>query len=277
MNGESAEPAMRVAQWLGTHALPLFFVALAAVLALTAAGWWALQRYARPHPQGRLPPALGLLLRLLIGFALVVAGAAGFAELADELLEEEAMGRADQALTDALRASVPRVALQGFALVTRLGDVAVLTVLCVLVAAVLVWRGRRWLALGWVVAVGGNGLLNLTLKQVFERVRPVHDDGLVLADGFSFPSGHSSGSLVAYGMLAYVLTRFLPPRWHLPVVLAAVALAFTVGSSRVFLRVHFASDVAAGFASGTAWLAVCVVSIRLTQWYGERRGGRRGG
>ena len=269
---ESAEPALRVAQWLGAHALPLFFVALVAVLLLAAVGWWALQRYTRPRSESRLPPLVFLLLRIGIGFALIVAGAAGFAELADELLEEEEMGRLDQALTDALRDSVPAAAVQVFAWLTRLGDVAVLTALAVVVAVVLVWRGRRWLALGWVIALAGNGLLNLTLKGVFERVRPVHDDGLVLADGFSFPSGHSSGSVVAYGMLAYVLTRFLPARWHLPVMLAAVALAFTVGSSRVFLRVHFASDVAAGFASGTAWLAVCLVSIRLTQWWREGRG-----
>jgi undecaprenyl-diphosphatase len=117
-----------------------------------------------------------------------------------------------------------------------------------------------------VLAVAGNGVLNTTLKQVFERVRPVHDDGLVMAHGFSFPSGHSSGAVVLYGMLAYVLCRFVPPRGHLPLVLAAVALAFSVGVSRVFLRVHFASDVLAGFASGTAWLVVCIASIELTRW-----------
>ncbi len=271
MNG-GAEPMMRAAQWLGAHALPLFFAALAGVLLAAAAGGWALQRYARPRADSRLPRPVFLLLRLGAGFALIVAGAAGFAELADELLEEEAMGRLDQAFTDALRESVPGAALQVFARLTRLGDPAVLAALGAVVAAALVWRGRRGLALGWVVALAGSGLLNAVLKRVFERVRPLHHDGLVLADGFSFPSGHSAGSVVAYGMLAYVLTRFLPARWHLPVVLAAVALAFTVGSSRVFLRVHFPSDVAAGFASGTAWLAVCVVSMRLTQWWREGRG-----
>jgi membrane-associated phospholipid phosphatase len=62
-------------------------------------------------------------------------------------------------------------------------------------------------------------------------------------------------------MLALVAIRTLPPRWHLPAVLGATALAYTVGSSRVFLQVHFVSDVAAGFASGGAWLMVCVISI----------------
>ncbi len=268
-----AEFSLRLAQWLGAHALAVFAAGLLGTLMLAAAGWWALQRFAHPRSDSTLPPALFLLLRLAIGFAIIVAAAAGFAEVAEELGDEEDLARADQALTDALHDSVPGAVLPVFALVTRLGDVALLTALGVAVALLLIARRRAGLALGWVVALGGNGLLNMALKQVFARVRPVHDDGLVLAEGFSFPSGHSSGAVVAYGMLAYVLTRFLPPRWHLPLLLAAVALAYAIGASRVFLRVHFASDVVAGFASGTAWLAVCIFSIQLTRWYrGRGRG-----
>jgi undecaprenyl-diphosphatase len=64
-------------------------------------------------------------------------------------------------------------------------------------------------------------------------------------------------------MLAYLALRLLPTRWHLPVLLAAVLLAFSVGISRIILRLHYASDVAAGFASGTAWLAFCVTVIEF--------------
>lgn len=119
--------------------------------------------------------------------------------------------------------------------------------------------------------MAGNGALNIALKQVFGRIRPTHLEGFGLAQGFSFPSGHSSGSVVAYGMLAYLALRLLPARWHLPALMAAVALAFTVAVSRVFLRVHFASDVAAGIASGATWLAVCITSIELAQWDRQRQ------
>lgn len=262
---------VQAAQWIGRYALPLFLLALAALLALAWTGWWALQRHLIPRARSLLPRWWSLALCLAFGFLAIVAGAWVFAELAEALQAPARVGRADQALTEAVRLSVSPNALQVFAALTHLADTATLTVLGIAVALGLVALGRRWLALGWVAAVGGNGLLNHTLKQVFERVRPLHSDGLAQADGFSFPSGHSSGAVVAFGMLAYIGVRLLPPRWRLPLVLAATALAFTVGASRVFLRVHFASDVVAGFASGVAWLAVCIASIELTRWYRRRR------
>jgi undecaprenyl-diphosphatase len=70
-------------------------------------------------------------------------------------------------------------------------------------------------------------------------------------------------------MLAYLALRMLPKAWHLPAQIAALALALMVGISRVVLRVHFASDVAAGFASGSAWLALCINSAELVRWWRE--------
>ncbi len=261
----------RVVPFAGMHALALFFALLALLLALTWLAWWAFQRWMLPREQDAMPSPAWLVLRLSLGFGAIVLGGWVFAEIAEELRAEAALGAADQALADAIRTSVPPAALHVFAWLTRLADTETLTVLCIVVAIALVAIGRRGLALGWVAAVVGNALLNTTLKQVFERMRPLHDDGIVVAHGFSFPSGHSSGSVVAYGMLAYVAMRFVPTRWHLALVLAAVTLAFAIGASRMFLRVHFASDVIAGFASGSAWLAVCIASIELTRWYRGRR------
>jgi undecaprenyl-diphosphatase len=258
------------AVWVGQRAQPLFFVLLALLLAATCACWWLLRRTTEARRQQSISPTLFVGLRIMIGLAITLAGAGVFALLARQIGAGEALSRADQALTDALRVSMPRTALQVFAALTHLADTATLTGLCIVMALALITLGRRWLALGWVVALAGNGLLNQTLKQIFSRVRPLHPDSLVLAQGFSFPSGHSSGALVACGMLAYLALRLLPERWHLPTLVAAVALAFTVGASRLFLSVHFASDVVAGFASGTAWLALCVTSIELIRWLRQR-------
>lgn len=262
---------MHAAEAVGGHALPLFVLGLLVVLSLATTTWWALQRHVAPRLTGSTTSLRMLGVCIGAGFAVIVASASLFAEIAETIHADAGIGPADQALTDALRASVPHAALLVFAAVTRLANTETLTVLCIAVAAALLMKRRRLLALGWVLAIAGNAVLNTTLKRIFARVRPVHDDGLVLADGFSFPSGHSSGSVVAYGMLAYLALRCLPARWHLPAMLSAVALAYTVGSSRMFLRVHFASDVVAGFASGTCWLIVCVASIEVTRWIRQRR------
>lgn len=263
-----AEAALTaLAQAVGAHALEAFGVALL-VLLLAVAGLGASAR--RVAERRRHPPSpLGrTALRLGLGFSMIIGAAVLFAALADEIGANESLGRIDQAFSDAVRQSTPPAALQASAVVTHLGDPWMLALLCAVVAGALWLRGERLLAFAYLAAVGGNALLNPALKRIFERVRPLHEGGLPLADGWSFPSGHSSSALVAYGMLAYVLLRTLPRGWHLPAVLAATATAFCVGASRIFLQVHFASDVAAGFASGTAWLGACILSV---EWARGRR------
>lgn len=262
--------AAALADSLGEQALAWFLAALAVALATVVVAWRLAAPFLR-RPDAAVHASLAqLALRVATGFLVIVGASFAFAELAEEVGEGEVIASFDERLTLAIARNVDSTSLQWFAALTRLGDTPTLAVLCVLVAAWLLMRGRRGLALGWVAAVAGNGILSQTLKEVFERVRPLHDDGLVQAHGWSFPSGHSSGSVVAYGMLAYVLARTVPPPWHLPIVLLATAIAFTVGSSRVFLRVHFASDVIAGFLSGIAWLSVCVVSVELARRYPRR-------
>jgi membrane-associated phospholipid phosphatase len=265
------EGLIALAQVLGRHALPGFLALLVLLLVATALLWWRLHRMVVPSESSSLSPGVFMLRRLGFGFVIVVGASWLFVEVAEEIGGSKQLGRLDQAFSDALRESAPHAAVQVFAWVTRLGDTVSLTGLCIAVALWLLVLGKRWLALGWVAAVAGNALLNVTLKGVFERVRPLHEGGPVTAHGWSFPSGHSSGAVVAYGMLAYVLMRLLPLRWHLPLALAAAAIAFSIGCSRIFLQVHFASDVLAGFASGAVWLAVCVNSIQVARYYRQVR------
>ena len=263
---------------LGVHALQLYAVMLLVLLAGAAAAWWLVRRYTVPTQTSRLPPGAYLLIRLALGFAVVVAAAVIFAEAAEVLGSSEDARRAgelDQVFSNAVRRGSSLTTFLFFSNVTHLADTATLTVLCVAGMLALLWLRRRWLALVVVVAIAGNALLNTTLKAIFARARPLHDPTEALVLGFSFPSGHSSGAVVAYGMLAYVLIRCLSPahaaRFRLPLVLAATALAFTIGCSRIFIQAHFATDVLAGFASGSAWLAVCIGSA---EWLRHARPAR---
>ncbi len=213
-----------------------------------------------------------LRARLAAGLLVIAAGALIFAALASQLGEGHAMVEGDRAIADALRTGVPQAVHAVFAALTHLADPATLTALGAAMALGL-WTQRRFaLATVWVFAVAGNGLLNVALKDIFERARPLPADGATLLADFSFPSGHASGAVVAYGMLAYLAMRILAPRWHLPAWATAGTLVGLVGASRVVLGVHFASDVIAGFASGTAWLALCITGAELARWRGARHG-----
>jgi membrane-associated phospholipid phosphatase len=264
------------ASYAGAHALAIY----GALLVLVTGTTWLVARALMPDRGGQaaapepLSP-VSLLLRFAAGFAFIVGGAMLFAEIAEELHTEQTLGQLDEAFIVAMIEHVPDLALRAFYLITFVGNRETLITLGIAVAVGLVALRRRGLALGWALAMLGNAALNPTLKQIFERARPVHPTQWLTEEGFSFPSGHSSGSVIAMGMLAYLAVRLLPRRWHVPVWIAAVALAFSVGASRIFLRVHFPSDVLAGFASGAAWLTVSIVSIELARWARRRRVGRQ--
>ena len=267
---ELDSPLVRNAvQSLAHHALPAFAIMLAAVIAAALGLGWLGLRYGVHRNTSRFAPLAYLLGYLALGFGLIIGCASLFAEIAENLGDGRKLGELDLLFSDTIRSTISLGALRVFAVLTHFGDTLTLTSLCVLGTLLLLRQRQRALCLGWVLAFVGNAVLNRTLKSIFERTRPVHDNALAFADGWSFPSGHASGSVVAYGMLAYVLVRLLPARFawaHLPVVALAAALAFTVGSSRVFLQVHFASDVLAGFASGSAWLAVCIGALELRRY-----------
>ena len=256
-------------QALATQALPIFAIGLLLVLTSVAAMWWLLQRYGVYRQASRFAPLAYLAGHLLLGFALIVGSAAVFAEIAEHLGDGRKLGQLDTLFSDTLRSTVSIGTLQFFALLTHFGDPMTLGLLAAVVAAVLLQRRQFWLCAAWLLALAGNATLGKLLKSIFERARPVHDHGLAVADGWSFPSGHSSGAVVAFGMLAYLIARFLPERfavWRLPVLMTAAALAFTVGCSRIFLQVHYVSDVLAGFAVGAVWLAVCVSAVEVGRY-----------
>lgn len=148
-----------------------------------------------------------------------------------------------------------------FVVMTTIGGPAGVATILVL-AAILLAVKRRWRWLIYLaVTAGGGALLNLLLKHVFERDRPAVAEMLRRAHGYSFPSGHAMGSTVAFGALAYLAFR-ATTSW--PRKAAALAFALTViaavAISRVYLGVHWISDVGAGVTVGMAWVATTTVA-----------------
>ena len=249
----------QLAVFIAQQAVPLCLGAIGIAFALAIAGHTTARRLwpagARTRVQIATTGAVCLLCALLL-----------FAALASAVSGDGRLVQFDHALADAMAAHQPAGTLRVFARLTHFGDTIVLTTLCIVgAAALLLVGGERLLAASWVAAIGGNSLLNHSLKAMFERVRPLHEHGQTWETSWSFPSGHASGTVAAWGIAAYVLLRLLPSRWHVPAVLLTTAFAFSTGWSRVFLQVHWASDVIAGFASGLAWLTVCVVAMELAR------------
>ena len=117
---------------------------------------------------------------------------------------------------------------------------------------------RYWREAGVLMLSFGGGLaLNVLLKVLFERSRPALPR-VVEAAGYSFPSGHAMVSLCFYGMLAFLLMRRVASfAGRVLIVTAAVVLIGAIGLSRIYLGVHYPTDVAAGYAAGATWLAFC--------------------
>lgn len=265
--------AVNLAEHIGANPLTTFVTALLLLLLAVGVSWFALHRFY--ICRDRLPntaAARSFIVTVALGFAAIVAAAALFALLPNAIADRGWLSSADRALTDALRTSVSSPLLQSFAVVTFLANTATLWTLGAAVALVLLLH-RQWMfALAWTIALAGNGILTRALKAIFARTRPSFEHELFTVHGWSLPSGHSSGAVVAYGMLAYIIIRFTPIAWHLWIALAATALAFTIGCSRIFLQVHYASDVLAGFASGAGWLAVCIVGAETIRARRARHG-----
>lgn len=113
-------------------------------------------------------------------------------------------------------------------------------------------------------AVGFAGVfINSFLKLSFGRERPRSEyvDNMWF-DTFSFPSGHASGSIIAYGLLTYLAWHFLPASWAAIVTVTLVLLTILIGISRVYLGAHYASDVLGGWIIGGITLLVIILLVR---------------
>lgn len=205
--------------------------------------------------------------RLLLLFALIALPLWGFGEIADEVREGETIAF-DRPLLDFAHAH----AAPGFdRLALLLGKLGYLYgVVPFDIALVLLLAMRRRYREGFFagVAFGGSALLNLAAKHYFARARPDLWLSLAPETTFSFPSGHAMGSMT----LAAVVTALAwNTRWRWPACLAAIAFALLVGMSRVYLGVHFPSDILAGWSAALAWTAgVYAVVFRgaLRPWRG---------
>ncbi|TAN70322.1 MAG: phosphatase PAP2 family protein [Magnetospirillum sp.] len=155
--------------------------------------------------------------------------------------------------------------------VTALGSPGILAFVVVATAVFLLLAGRRRDSLFLTAATVGGGLLTAVLKDAFARPRPEFALPGVHVFTTSFPSGHALGSAAIYFTLAALITRIVPqPKLKTYVMGVAVFLTVLIGLSRIYLGLHWSSDVLAGWAAGAAWALACWLTAHVMETRSNR-------
>jgi membrane-associated phospholipid phosphatase len=130
--------------------------------------------------------------------------------------------------------------------------------------AVYLARTHEWYWLTTLVlAVPLGEALNVLLKLAFHRTRPSFENPLLVLTTYSFPSGHVAGATLFYGLLAaFLMTKTASWRRRAGIITAALTMVVLVALSRMYLGVHYLSDVLAAFAEAVAWLTICLTAVR---------------
>jgi len=233
----------------------------------------ALQRLKQRYPHAwtfvaaRFARGEYLGLHLTIGLAISLAGLWVFAGITEDVIHHDPLTQFDVTLLDWIHAHATPAGYAVFNAISLLGSPLVLTVLALAVALVLGVR-RHWIVLGgWVAAFAGGGLLDAMLKLMIRRPRPPYAARFLPHYSWSFPSGHAMSALIGYGMLAYLLVVLWTHRRsaQITIVLGAAVLIVAIGLSRLYLGVHYFSDVVGGYAAGVLWLSTCISGLEVAR------------
>ncbi len=223
-------------------------------------------RWVAAHAHGVYSAYAAVLSIAFVGAAALAA----FVGIAKVVLEGPMQATDEQVLRVVAAhrtALLTRAALQA----TQLGSGIVLVVL-VLVASTFLWLTRhRHSTYLLLASFFGAWVLNTGLKDIFERPRPIIVSHLAAVSTASFPSGHAMTSMAAYGAIALLLTRLERTRpARLATWLLAALVILTIGASRIYLGVHYASDILGGYAAGLAWVAFAAAGMTALQFFGRR-------
>jgi undecaprenyl-diphosphatase len=204
-------------------------------------------------------------LHLTIGLIVIALGVWLFGSLLEEVLDNDALVRSDMAMASWIHSMTTPIGLKIFIAITNIGSPVVMATISGLGAVTMFVKRHRLLAAAWAAAAAGGAVLDYLLKTTVHRTRPEYAAAFLHGSSYSFPSGHAMGSLIGYGFLAYafVLTR-QRRGWRGQMVYSLAALlALLIGVSRVYIGVHYPSDVVGGWAAGLAWLAVCITGYQV--------------
>ena len=166
----------------------------------------------------------------------------------------------DLPIEQALYALRSSIGISVFSFVSDFAGAAMVVAVCLLALWIL-HSGKRWeYGLGLLIAVAGSAVVGLVLKYLIARPRPPLYMHAVVETSYSFPSSHSTAAMALYGFLAFSAVHIVGRRWRIPFALLCTALILAIGFSRLYLGVHYLTDVLGGYLLGAVfvWLGVAL-------------------
>lgn len=214
---------------------------------------------------------LSFYLIILFSFVVFVIGTNLFVELTEEVTGDT-IESFDQSVTEYITSFRTPGLNSFFVFVTDLGDVYAYLMAMILVTIFLFVKLRNWKFIFQLLGVLIlSALSNIALKKVFNRARPT-EEHLVVIETLSYPSGHAMSAMAFYGFLIYLIYQIKMMKWirvFLTILFSVVILA--IGISRIYLGVHFPSDVAGGFIAGLIWVTFCIILFNVIDLLRKRK------
>jgi len=215
-------------------------------------------------------PLFPYYLTILTMFVIFVVSINVFVDLTEDLKENE-LTAFDDAISTAVQSYRTPSLTSIFELITHLGDRIAYFIAALVVAAFFYFKYGRWkFTLQTILVLLLSSLSNVVLKKVINRERPTFEH-LVAVSTLSYPSGHSMSAMAFYGFLIYLSFRLSGSWWVKAVSFISFGLLILlIGISRIYLGVHYPSDVIAGFLGGLIWVAFCVVIFNIIDLYRQK-------
>ncbi len=203
----------------------------------------------------------------MIAFGSIIA----FTQVAARATAPHWLNSFDHRLSSLLHAHPDRAGFLFWMNISQLGSPSVLEIVVFLGALPLLFF-RQWALLaGWLISLLGVSVLDFSLKEWFKREGPRLPHPWVTEAGWSFPSGHAMAAVTVYGFLAYMLLLPVQKTSRRMIIVAAfVAVVLAIGFSRLYIGVHYFSDVLGGYLAACSWLTVCVTGCEIVRQREER-------
>lgn len=212
------------------------------------------------------PKYFGLYFK--VGVLVFIISILLFGVIAKNVMSADALTIIDVQLSHWLHSQSSPGVTQCLLILTHLHDPITISFMVTFIAFYLIWKKKWYELLTVLTVVPGGMLINLLVKQVFERARPSFEHPLVMLTTYSFPSGHVAATTLFYGAIAALLISETTTRSRaIYILLIAFVMVIVVAFSRMYLGAHYLSDVLAAFFEAIAWIALCLIAFKCSKIY----------